>query len=308
MKFTFWPYTVDTYDLFRVVLENPRIPKNRISSHFKVKNPKTGESWFNAAVRKQIIGVPIFRRFAFENFREHVYFVKTDYPDRLYEELKKESADLMYFCVQTGPSNFQIISTKEIDPRGEVVLSGVRSDYYVTVPPRSSPETSVSAILRKAERACESVRASPLVRREGAYEKWDKGMEAIYRALRNDMRKPFLQVINEVGTYSDKIMKWMRSRHEFGQTIVTYFPLGVASYRLVTFLIETECDSLFIDLFSSFPASTVFYRVEDHLIMAVYLPYTLEGRSIVHKVLSILGKKELVGKYTNSVSEYHYSV
>ncbi len=80
------------------------------------------------------------------------------------------------------------------------------------------------------------------------------------------------------------------------------------TYQLTTFFIETEYDSLLIDLFSSFPVSTVFYRLDNCVMMSIYLPYTLEARSIVHKVLCELGKKELVSKYTNSITEYHYAV
>lgn len=274
-----------------------------------MKNPKTGESWINSALRKQIIGIPVFRRYSFLNFKEYFYFIRTADPYGLYENLISENDDLMYFCVQTGLSNFQIISTQEIDPKGEIVLSGCRSDYYVTVPPKTTLENSISTILKKLKNINEeNIKPSPLVFRESHYEKWDKGMEAIYRELRNNMRKPFLQVIKNTGTYSNKIAKWMKSRDEFGQTIITYFPQGVAAYQLSIFCIETEYDSLLIDLFSSFPVSTIFYRLDNCVMMSIYLPYTLEGRAIVHKVLSELRKKELVGEYTNSITEYHYVV
>ena len=309
MRSSFWPHTVDTYDLFRVVLENPRIPKNHISRKFNVKNPKTGASWINSALRKQIIGVPVFRRKSFTNFREYFYFIRTADPHGLYENLISENDNLMYFCVQTGLSNFQIISTQEIDPKGEIVFSGSRSDYYVTVPPKTTLENSISTILKKLKNISEeNIKPSPLVYHKSHYEKWDKGMESIYRELHNDMRKPFLQVIKNTGTYSNKIAKWMKSRDEFGQTIITYFPQGVAAYQLSTFCIETEYDSLLIDLFSSFPVSTIFYRLDNRVMMSIYLPYTLEGRSIVHRALSELRKKELVGEYTNSITEYHYVV
>ena len=309
VRSSFWPHTVDTYDLFRVVLENPRIPKNHISRRFNVKNPKTGESWINSALRKQIIGVPVFRRYSFLNFREYFYFIRTEYPHELFEELKKEKDNLMYFCVQSGISNFQVISTQEIDPKGEIILSGFRSDYYVTIPPKSTPENAIPVILKKAESITEeSKNLSPLIFRESHYEKWDKGMQAIYRELHNNMRKPFLQVIKNTGTYSNKIAKWMKSRDEFGQTIITYFPQGVAAYQLTTFCIETEYDSLLIDLFSSFPVSTIFCRVENYVIMSIYLPFPYESRFFVHKVLTELAKKELVGGYTHSTIEYHHTV
>ena len=307
VKSSFWPHTVDTYDLFRLVLENPRIPKNHISRKFNVKNPKTGEAWINSALKKQIIGVPVFRRKSFLNFREYFYFIKTDYPHKLFEDLKKEE-NLMYFCVQSGPSNFQVISTEEIDFKGDVILSGYRSDYYVTVPPKSNLENALPLIVKKSRTVNETGKESPLIFHESLYEKWDKGMEDIYKELHNDIRKPFLQVIKNVNTYSNKIAQWMKTRDEFGQTIVTYFPQGVAAYQLTLFFIETEYDALLIDLFSHYPVSTVFYRLDTHVVMSIYLPFPYESRSFVHEVLTELAKKELVGGYTHSTIEYHHTI
>jgi len=63
-----------------------------------------------------------------------------------------------------------------------------------------------------------------------------------------------------------------------------------------------------LDIFSELPTTTVFYRLSGKVMMLAYLPFTLEGRSVVRKALSILEKEELVTSYTNSVIEYHYRI
>lgn len=307
MKYTFWPYRVDTYDLFRLVLEEPRIPKNAISGRFKVKNPKTGELWWNKAVEKRIIIPPVFRRNSYLNFREHFYFLNVRDPHKLYEALQYTSEDIIYFSVQTGFANFQIISKKPIDPKGDTILEGERSDYFVSIPPKGTFESSLLNIEKKLVNLDPSVNCtSPLVYHDSVFEKWDEMSERIYENLCNDLRKPFAQVLKSAHTYSDKVMKWIRSRDEFGQTITMYFPLGEGAYQLSLYAVETVYDSLLINLFSLLPSSSIFYRLGSTVMMCVYLPFTFEGRYIVRKVLSLLQEKELVKGYTNSVVEYGY--
>ena len=101
-------------------------------------------------------------------------------------------------------------------------------------------------------------------------------------------------------------MTWIRNRDDFSQTITMYFPEGLNTYQPTVFCVESEYDSVLIDLFSWLPVSTVFYRVEDKLLISFYLPYNLEGRYIVREVLSTLRKKELVTNYTNSIVEYYF--
>lgn len=272
-----------------------------------MKNPKTGELWWNKAVQKRIIISPVFRRKSYVNFREHFYFLNVHDPHGLYEKLKNTSEDIIYFSVQTGFANFQIISKKPIDPKGDVILEGERSDYFVSIPPKCTFESSVLRIEKKLMNLDPSMNCpSPLVYHDSVFERWDEMSERIYQELCNDLRKPFAQVLKSAHTYSDKVMKWIRSRDEFGQTISMYFPLGEGAYQLSLYVVETVHDSLLIDLFSLLPASSIFYRLGNKLMMSVYLPFTFEGRYIVRKALSLLQEKELVKGYTNSIVEYGY--
>ena len=152
--------------------------------------------------------------------------------------------------------------------------------------------------------------------RQEEYSEWDQLDEAIYTALANDLRKPWVRVLKESDAYKDKIMNWFRRRDDFGSTHVMYFPEGESAYQLSLYMVETEYDSLLIDIFSELPASSVFYRLQNKLMICIYLPflnsegerfsYSYGGRFIVRKVLSILQKEELVTDCTNSIVEYYY--
>jgi len=307
VKSTLWKHTKDPYEIFKLVLENPRIPKTEIAKKFNV-NPKTAEIWWNNAVKYGIIIPPVFRRKSYLNFREYFYFIDGQDPHSLYEELQ-ESKDILYFSVQTGFANFQIISRSPLSLQSNVVLSGERSNYYVSIPPNCTFEESISKIQNKLKNLKElKPFPSPLIYQKKAYGPWDELDEIIYREFSNNMRKPFTHVIESTNAYSDKIMKWLRRRHRFGDTITMFFPEGESSYQLSLFCIETKNDWLLIDLFSQMPTSSVFYRLGKKLMMSIYLPFfpSPEGRMIVRKVLSILQKKELVSSYTNSIVEYYY--
>lgn len=305
MKSTLWPHTRDPYEIFQLLLENPRIPRTDIARYFHV-NPKTADSWWNTAIENRIIIPPVLRRRSFSNFKEYFYFVKTEDPHDLYETYQR-GQDISYYSVETGFANFFMISKCPQDLKGDVVLGGVRSDYCVSVPPNRSFDTAISKIHQKIDNVDALVGApSPLVWHNCTYEPWDEKDEAIYNAICNDMRKPFAEIMRATDTYSDKVMKWFRRRDEFGQTFVMYFPRGESSYLLARYCIDTEYDSALISLFSELPTPCVSYRLDGKLIMSVYLSFLLEERFMARKILSLLKKEELVSEYTNSIVEYGF--
>jgi hypothetical protein len=303
-----WPYKVDPYELFRLISETPRMRKKSISYRFKV-NEKTGVNWWNEAIRRGIIRPPIFRRKSFLNFREYFYFLQVDDPHELYTK-SKENKDLMFFSVQTGFSNFQIVSPAEINLKDNIVVSGERSDFYVTVPRNCSFETSISVIQDKLKNIDTVKRVpSPLIYRNEVF-KWDELDEKIYLELFNSFRKSYRTILKNTGVYSKRILHWLRNCNQFGQTIVMYFPQGIGAYQPTIFFVKTDNDSLLIDLFSCFPVSTVFFRIGEYLVFKVYLPFVLNGetpyRSIPYIMLNFLKKKKLVKNYTNSIDQYYY--
>ena len=303
---TFWNHTQSPYRLYELLSENARTPKSQMAKKLKV-NPNTLYLWFDEAVEKRIIILPIIRRKAFCNFKEYFYFLNVDNPHLLYEKLQN-SQDISYFCVQTGFANFQIISKAPLKlEEGEIILEGVRSDYYVTTPPECTFNQSISRITEKMEdlNSLEE-EPSPLQFHDEEYSPWDEADERIFWLVCDNARKPFREIIRELDTYADRVLAWFRNRDRFSHTVTMYFPDGEGSYQPSLFSIKTDHDALLIDLFSCFPMSNVFYRVDDRLLMWINLPFLLEARILVRKVLCKLKKEELVEEYSNSVIEYFY--
>ena len=300
-----WRHAKSPYELFQLIVEDPRIPKKEIARRFNV-NLKTAEIWWNHATGRRIIIPPIIRRKCYRNFREYFYFLSTDDPHTLFNELQKYK-EILYVSVESGFSNLFAISENPLDIEGDIVTEGCRSDYYVTIPPDQSFQAAISEIRRKLQ-LLDSFKEfpSPLIQRNYAYEPWDEKDEAIFQTLCNDMRISFSRVLRETKTYSDKILKWFRRRDEFGDTITMFFPRGDSSYILLRYLIETDMDSLLIDIFSELPTSTTFCRIGEKLMISVYLPFIAEGRKIVREVMSVLKRERLVTDYTNSFVEYGY--
>jgi hypothetical protein len=309
VKSTSWPYSKDPYEIYELLLKNPRMPKSQMARKFRV-NPATLNKWWNHAVNERIIVPPIFRRKSFINFREYFYFLKVEDPHRLYEYLQIKGGSVRYFSVQTGFCNFHVVSQEPvIGLKGEIVLSGARSDYFVSVPPNRSFQESIAKInvllnnLGALDR-----RKSPLKFQEDEFRPWNEKDEAIFNTIYNDVRIPFASIVESVETYNDKTWSWFKNRKKFGDVITYFFPEGEAAYMLSLYVIdvEPENDSIIIDIFKELPSTVSFYRLADKFVISAYLPFTIEGRSIIRKALSILRKEELVSGYTNSVVEYHY--
>lgn len=300
-----WRHSKSPYELFQLIVGDPRVSKKEIAREFNV-NIKTAETWWNHAVERRIIVSPVFRRKSFRNFRDYFYFLNSDDPHKLYWKVQ-ENKEITYSSIEIGFANFFIIAKKPIELEGDIVLEGNRSDYYVSIPPHHDFRAAVTEMRNKLK-SLNSLKDSPnpLLMRDHDYEPWDEKDEAIFQCLCNDMRKPFSRLLKETDTYSDKIMKWFRRRDEFGHTITMFFPEGDSSYILLRYFIETDNDSLLINIFSELPTSTVFYRLGEKVVISMYLPFSLEGRLIVREVLSTLKSEKLVSDYTNSFVEYYF--
>lgn len=302
---TFKSFPRDLYGLFTHVREEPRISLSEVARRMGI-DKRTASAWWKMAVENRIIAPPVLRRKAFLNFREYIYFLKVRDPSKLFEKLK-DSENIIYFMVQTGFSNFGLTSTCPIDPPGDVILSGERSDYYVSMPPNWNFERAVEVIQEKVT-SLEGVerRPSPLVYHDTVYEEWDSRDEVLYWELCNDMRKPFSSIMRKHHLYSDRIMDWIRRRDEFGQTLTLYFPDGAMTYLPSIYVLKTDYDSVIIDLFSQLPVSSTFHRIGEYLVMSLHVPFQLVVRSLVRNVLSRLQDESFIEGYDNSIVEYHY--
>ncbi len=135
---------------------------------------------------------------------------------------------------------------------------------------------------------------------------WDEKDELLYWTLKDNMRKPFSPIIKKYKIYSDKIMKWIRRRNEFGNIYTMYYPEGEETYLTCVYAFITDHDSLIIDLFSQLSTPSVFYRLSNRLVMTIYVPFPYTARTFVRKVLSTLQKENLVEDYSNSIMEYSF--
>jgi hypothetical protein len=304
VKSTLWKFSKSPYEIFKLILENPRATKKQMAKDLNV-SPSSFDVWWKFALGNQIIIPPIFRRKSYLNFREYFYFIECDDPHKFFKNAQKNN-NVTYCSVQTGFANIQIISKSEIEFEERIVFAGSRSNYYVSIPQNSTYEESISKINEKIQKISKIRSESPLKFYRKSYGPWDDLDEAIYWSFCNNLRKQFIHVMGETSAYSDKIMDWFRSRDKFGDTITMFFPEGERYYQLTLYKIETCYDNILIDIFSQLPTSSVFYRIGKYLVMALYISFPFESRSLVRRILSLLKEKKLVRSYTNSIVEYGY--
>lgn len=296
----------DYHGILALLYENPRIAKRRIAEILGI-NEKTAADWLDIAFRHRIIIPPVLRRRAFLNFGEHLYFLRVDDPYETFERLRK-SKDITYYAVLTGFANFEIIANGPIDPPGEIVFSGRRSDYFVPPPPKVGFDESV-VNLRKQLSYLRRPRTkdSPLMYHDTVYEPWDEEDELLYWEFKDDVRlKKLTWVMKETLISSTKVLGWFRRMKDFGTVITMFFPGGEEAYLPAIFVIKTEYDQVLIDLFSKLPASTVFYRLNDYLVMILYLPFSAAVTMFVREALNKMRRERLIEAYNNANIEFHH--
>jgi hypothetical protein len=77
----------------------------------------------------------------------------------LYMQLR-EDPDVIYHVKTSGCYNMWIIAKEKIDVKGEIILEGYRSDYYIPYAPDRTWETALKMYQRMSARSVRK-RASP---------------------------------------------------------------------------------------------------------------------------------------------------
>ena len=139
-----WRHAKSPYELFQLIIEDPRIPKKEIARKFNV-NLKTAEIWWNHAVERRIFFPPILRKKCYRNFREYFYFLNSGDPFIMYNELK-ENEEISYISVESGFADLFVVSKNPLNV-SDTVAEGYRSDYYVTIPKNQSFNTAILKML-----------------------------------------------------------------------------------------------------------------------------------------------------------------
>jgi hypothetical protein len=249
--------------IYELLLKKSRIPIKDIS---KIVGSYVAKKRMEEAFGQQYIIGPDIRKRSFSNLREYMYFVNCENPELAYLKYREDER-IIYHAQMSGFCDLWIISRKEIDIDGKIILKGPRSDYYTSYASDRSWEKSLE-IMRKKIESFNPKKYAPKHYIQTHFNEsieWDEEDELLYRYFKYDLRKPLAPVMRKHAISGGKLYKFLERLPETCTIATSYYPETLSAYDHYLFAFNTDYEDFIIELFSELPATISFFKVSDKL-------------------------------------------
>ena len=257
---------------YELLCRSPRIPAKEASLSLGIEQ-KTASARLKEALNQHNIVGPEVRKMSLANFPEYVYFVNCRNPDSLYRKYRKDE-NVIFHALMYGFANLWVISKEKMDIEGDIIVEGLRSDYYVAFAPDHSWDDAVKIISKKIEEF-NPEEYTPKGYIKTHFNKtieWTEKDEILYRYFKNDMRKPLAPVKREYHISRNEFREWLEKLPECCTITTYYYPGKLSEYESYLFLFETDYEDFIVELFSELPSSSRFFKVSDKLFLYAHVP------------------------------------
>ncbi len=266
-------------NIYEALTSNHRVMIKELAKILQV-NPTAASRILKEAFDQGYVLIPQVRKQSYANTREYMYFVRCKYSHGLYKKYSNDM-NVSYHAVMGGFANLWVISNKEIDIEGDIIVGGPRSDYHVAYAPNHSWEKAMEITQKRVE----FFNPKKYKQKRTIKTHWDKTIlwdeedEAIFREFKYNGRKPLTPIMRKHLISSRKIYEFLENLPKSCTVYTRYFPKSIMSYDPYLFMFETDYEDFIIDLFSELPTSSFFFKVSDILFL-----YTNVDRTSVRKV------------------------
>ena len=256
--------------IYETFSENELVSINELNEILQIRN--ASRTLKKALDEKRIVG-PELRKLSKANFPEYMYFANCKDPDPLYRKYRMDER-VIFHALMYGFANLWVISKEKMDIEGDVVVEGLRSDYYVAFAPEYSWDYAIQTKRKEIWEfnLNEYAPKGYIKTHSGETVKWTEKEEIMYRHFRDNLRKPFAPVMeeNRISTYT--LYKWLERLPECCTIATSYFPEGISEYEPYLFLFETDYEDFVVEVFSGLPTSSWFFKVSDKLFLYTHVP------------------------------------
>jgi len=257
------------YELFD---KTPRIHIVQVQEVLGVSRDTASKRVKEAIEQGYIVG-PHIRKRSFLNFEEIVYIVKCEDPIALCRKLSKNK-HVIYHELLDGFADVRIITTKEIDIDGEIMLKGVRSDYFISFAPLRTWIAAIN-IIQKMIQDFDPAQYVPQGLIETHWDEsvvWDEQDEILYKEFKYGLRKPLEPLVKKkYKMWSGKAYEWLERLSECCTVYTCYFPESIDNYDSYIFMFETDYTDFIVELFSQLPTTVWFFTVADKLFVYLWV-------------------------------------
>ena len=219
----------------------------------------------------------------------------------------QEFMNIGYLCVCQGDWDITAIYDREVDfsqvPGYErVVMKGFREMIFTSKVQYTTWEKCFSrmeALMQK------DVQKSPIVYNP-CYPEWDEEEWAMYYYFRPNVRKKFSNLRKEYPVSWRKYERWKRGLRKYSTIMMEYYPEGNSIYDSAVLCFKTDYGKFIVDFFSHMPTTCFFYKVEEHMMVGIFVPQDYKKQMKLYGLISQLIDNEIITQYMDGNSIVYF--
>ena len=257
--------------MYEAIYEEPRIFIKKIGELLHI-SPDRVSTKMQKAVMQGWFSKPQIRARSYRNLIEFVYFLRCKNPSEYFCEFV-DNEKIIYHALTGGCTNMWVVAKEELDFSCQNVVSGPRSDYYVSFAPNQSWETAIQKMRNMVKEFNPRDYEPQGLIKEHWKETipWDSEYKALFTEFNYDLTRPITPIMKKNLISWKKVKKWMENLSAYCTIITNYYPGGIKSYDPYLFMLETDYEDFIVNLFSELPTTALFFKVSNKLFMLAYV-------------------------------------
>jgi hypothetical protein len=129
------------------------------------------------------------------------------------------------------------------------------------------------------------------------YPEWNDDHWKMFNYFKLDLKKKFSYLRKECPISWRCYEEWKDALRDYCTVITYYFPEGYLAYDSFTLCFKTGYEQYIVDLFSTFPTSSIFHKVGDYLLVNIFVPLDYEKQMRIYDIVSQLLNKKSITEY-----------
>lgn len=253
--------------IYEELVELHRIKNVDLSKILKKNRSVIGRR-IREAFEEGYISLPQIRKRSYANMKEYMYFINSKNPLKLFRQYK-EDMNVAYLAVMSGFANLWLITKSKINVVDDILVFGLRSDYYCAYAPNHSWKRAIQIMWEKVK-AFNPELYNPQGIIKTHWDEtipWDAEFEKLFREFKYNGRKPLTPIMRKYCISSQKTYEFLEKLPECCTVFTRYFPNTTSAYDSYLFMFETDYEDFIIDLFSELPTSSFFFKVANKLFL-----------------------------------------
>ena len=289
----------DCFRIFETVRREPLIQYDQLSERVGLSRNTVSLYVREMQSEKSMIG-PYLHLKPSVNYPRYIQMATFSSPGKTFESFK-EFPSISYHALCIGDWNFLFMTERAIDLSklvgfSEACFYGRRGSVW-DVPPQFCTWNDA---FNHFQESLESVPRSKIPSARQVNIPWSEDEWKLYEIFKNNLRKKITPIVKKIKVRYETYTEWSKTLAQYTETITAYYPEGFPSQTLVYFLVETKKLAYVPSLFMYWPATTLFYRAGDKLLILL----ALQNREYMPKTLNLF--EDLMSQ--GYISSYKYAL